>query len=450
VSDAAEAFEVRPARTSPLRAADFRRLLIGDSVARLGYQVAQFMLPLLAVTTLHASPFQVGLVSVSQAGPVIVLSLVAGLVADRVSARNLIMLCNLIRAAGIGLLGLLYGLDGLAFSPLLLTGAVIGSAAVFYDVGYQSTVPKVLEGDRLIRGNGYLQASFNATLTSGPALAGLLVEDAGVAGTLGVVGGLFVAALLAYRSLQAGAAVRGPQARPSLVRGLKFTWHCRPIRDLCVQSGLFNLFEQAFETAFLLYAVRTAGLSGGEIGLVVGAGGVGAVAGSLTIGHFSRRLHAGWSAITGQVSCGVILLAAALLAQPLKSQAGAVFAIAFCLNGAALSLYNVFVASIRQALSPREFMGAVTAAYRLVSFGPIPLGGLLGGVLVELVGAPYALTAVAGGLLLSSLHLLPSPVKQLRSVEDAGSVAGSIPPETVSDEEGATAAQGAGAARDRG
>lgn len=449
MSEAAEAFEVHPARTaSPLRATDFRRLLIGDSLARLGYQVAQFMLPLLAVTTLHASAFQVGLVSVSQAGPVIVLSLVAGLVADRMSARNLIVLCNLIRAAGIGLLGLLYGLDGLAFWPLLLTGAVIGSAAVFYDVGYQSTVPKVLEGDRLIRGNGYLQASFNATLTSGPALAGLLVEDAGVSGTLGVVGGLFVAAVLAYRSLQAGAAVRGAQARPSLARGLKFTWHCRPIRDLCVQSGLFNLFEQAFETAFLLYAVRTAGLSGGEIGLIVGAGGVGAVTGSLAIGHFAQRLHAGWSAITGQVACGAILLAAALLALPLKAQAGAVFAIAFCLNGAALSLYNVFVASIRQALSPREFMGAVTAAYRLVSFGPIPLGGLLGGTLVELIGAPYALTAVAGALLLSSLHLLPSPVKRLRTVEDAGSVAPSIPSETVSAEEGATAAQGA--ARDRG
>lgn len=421
MSRTAETLAAPPASASPLRATDFRRLLVGDTLARLGYQVAQFMLPLLAVTTLHASAFRVGLVSVSQTVPVIVLSLVAGLAADRVPARSLIMLCNLARAAGIGLLGLLYAVSGLAFWPLALTAAVIGSAAVFYDVGYQTTLPKVLEARRLARGNGILQASFNATLTTGPALAGLLVQDAGVSGTIIVVAGLFLAAVLAYRSLEAGAAATASDARAprSLARGLRFTWQCRPIRDLCIQSGLFNLYEQAFLTAFLLYAVRSAGLSGGAVGLVVGVGGLGAVAGALATGRLSRRLHAGWTVTVGLVASGAALLTAALLAAPLKAEAVFVFAAGFFVNGCAQAAYNVFVVSIRQALPPREFLGAVTAAYRLVSFGPVPLGALLGAVLVEWLGGAGALTAVAAALILSSLQLLPSPVKRLRSVEDA-------------------------------
>lgn len=426
VSRAAETIGAR-APSSPLRATDFRRLLVGDTLARLGYQVTQFMLPLVAATTLHAGGFRVGLVSVSQTVPVIGLSLAAGLVADRVSARVLVTHCNVARAAALGLLGLLYAVSAPSFWPLIVAAVLVGSATVFYDVGYQATVPKVLEAQRLTRGNGFLQASFNATLMTGPALAGLLIQAAGVSGTIALVTALFLAAVLSFRSLQAGAAVKGARAAVSLMDGLKYTWRCRPIRDLCVQSGLFNLHEQAFLTAFLLYGVGTAGLSGGTVGLVIGAGGLGAVAGSLATGHLSKRLHAGWTVTLGLIASGAALLCAALLAEPLKVDAAIVFAVGFFINGVAQAAYNVLVVSLRQALPPREFLGAVTAAYRLVSFGPIPLGALVGGVLVQVAGATNALPIIATSLIISSLHLLPSPVKRLRTVEDAESSAWSSP-----------------------
>ncbi|OKK04738.1 hypothetical protein AMK26_15660 [Streptomyces sp. CB03234] len=404
-----------------LRAAAFRRLWTGDLVARLGHQIAQFMLPLTALTALQAGASDVGLVSASQTVPVIALSLVAGVAADRVPTRTLVVACNALRATGFGLLGLVYALSGLELWLLIATAVLIGSATVFYDVGYQATVPRVLTVEQLAAGNGFLQAGVSATQMAGPALAGFLVQSAGLPTALAVTALLFVAAVVSFWTLDAqdrGRDLTKARALP-LAEGLKFSWRCRPIRDLCVQSGLFNLHEQAFLTVFLIYGVRSAGMSGGEVGLVIGAAAVGALTGALVTGHRSERLHAGRSVLVGLFAAALALLVPTLFAAQSRLVVVAVFLAGFFLNGFAQSLYNVFVVSLRQAIPPQEYLGAVTASYRLVSFGPMPLGALLGGALADLLGAGGALRVVALSMLVCSLFILPSPVKRFRTVRDA-------------------------------
>ncbi|MFE9632478.1 MFS transporter [Streptomyces sp. NPDC006463] len=406
---------------SLMRLGVFRRLWIGDAVSRLGYQVALFLFPLLAVVELHSSGAQAGLVSASQFVPVVVLSLVAGVFADRAPTRTLIVVCTVVRGAALALLGVGYALFGLNLWMLLAIAFVVGSATVFYDIGYQSAVPKLLKPAELAEGNGILQASTSATQMAGPALAGVFVQLAGLPFAVTVTCALFAGAGISFWSLRIAEDAVPPPSRPggrALLAGLKFTWTCRPIRDLCVQSGLFNLHEQAFLTAFMIYGVRQADLSTGAVGLIIGVASIGALAGSVGVGRLASRLHAGKTLTTGLLIASGSLLLGPLLSGLLPPVVA--YGLAFLSNGLALGAYNVYVMSLRQTIPPREFLGSVTASYRLVALGPNPLGALIGGALADALGAGDALLVIAVSLAVSSLPLLASPVKGVRRVEEAG------------------------------
>ncbi len=407
--------------TQPLLTRTFVGLWSGDAVSRLGYQTCEFLLPLLAVSVLRVGPVAVGAVLATQFLPVILLSLSAGSIASRYDGRAVLLACAVARGAAMGALGAAYGLSGLSYLGLLLAALVVGAATVVHDVAYQSAVPLVVPADRLVTGNGLLQAGNSVTQLAGPALAGFLVEATGAPTAVAVTAALFAGGAVAFLAVGRGVLrhVAGPQ-RPSARAGLRYTLSCRPLRDLCLQSGLFNLFEQAFLTAFLLYAVRTLGLSGGVVGLIVGVGSAGALVGSLVIGRLGR-LHPGAVVSLALAVAGAAYLVGLLLAGPLP--AAAVLAAAFFVNGVAVAGYNVLAISLRQTIPPEHLLAAATATYRLVSFGPIPLGALLGGVCAQLLGNRGAVLVLAAALGISATTLLVSPLRRVSSVAEAARLA---------------------------
>lgn len=408
--------------THPLRSRTFVGLWSGDAVSRLGYQTAEFLLPLLAVTSLRASPVAVGAVLAAQFVPVLLLSLSAGSIASRYDGRTVLLACSLARGAAMGVLGAAVGLSGLSYAGLLLAALVVGAATVVHDVAYQSAVPLVVPAGQLVAGNGILQASISVTQLAGPALAGFLVQASGVSGALAVTTALFAGGLVAFLFVGASRIRHDVGAdRPSARAGLRYTLACRPLRDLCVQSGLFNLVEQAFLTAFLVYAVRTLGLAGGVVGLIVGIGSAGALAGSLATGRLGPRLHSGTVVSLALAVAGAAYLVGLLLAGPLP--AAPVLAVAFLVNGAAVAAYNVLAVSLRQTIPPPHLLAAATATYRLVSFGPIPLGALLGGVCAQAFGARTAVLVLAAALGISATTLLLSPLRRVATVDDAARLA---------------------------
>ncbi len=402
-----------------LRLSAFRALWAGDALARVAYQVSLFILPLLAVTVLRVSAFQLGMISASQFVPVLVWSLVAGATAGRVTPRRLLVACNLIRGAAIAALS---GADVLAHidvALVILTAVAVGSATIFYDVGYQSTVPRVLGDGRLVSGNGLLQLSYSVALAAGPAIAGVLLQAAGALWATALIGAAFGAAASCYGFMWLE---DGPGASPylrhcSVADGLRFTWGCRPIRDLCVQSGLFNLHEQAFLTVFLLYAVRDIHVTAGRVGLIIGIGSLGAVAGSLATGKLSSRLHAGTTVTTALLVSAVALLTGRVVAGLALPEVA--FAVAFFCNGFAQSAYNIFAASLRQTMPSPKHLGSVTASYRLVAYGTIPLGAMTGGMLTSRFGPGLTLFIIAASMTISSTTLIASPLRRIQTVEQS-------------------------------
>jgi MFS family permease len=403
----------------------FRRLWAGDLLARLGYQVCEFGFPLMAVVVLHSSGFQAGLVTAAQFLPVVLVSLTAGVIADRADTRRLMLAASAARGAALAVLGLVYATLGLSIWVLAVASLLVGAATVFYDVGFQSTIPRLLRPAELARGNGLLQAGTSATQLAGPTLAGVLLQAAGLPLVVSVTTALFAGAVLAFWLLRtAGLDTRDEpgRVRHSMLTGLRFTWGCAPIRDLCVQSGLFNLHEQAFITAFLLFGVRVAHLSAGEVGALLGVASIGALAGSVVSGRLAGWLHAGATVTAGLLTASASFLAGPLLMLALPAvplAAALVFGAGFAVNGVAMGAYNVYVISLRQAIPPREFVGSATASYRMVCYGLIPVGALAGGTLADLMGPRDALLVVAASMTLVALTLLRSPVKRIRRVEEA-------------------------------
>lgn len=110
------------------------------------------------MVVLHSSGFQAGLVTAAQFLPVVLVSLTAGVIADRADTRRLMLAASAVRGAALALLGLVYATWGLSIWLLAVASLVVGAATVFYDVGFQSTIPRLLRPAELARGNGLLQA----------------------------------------------------------------------------------------------------------------------------------------------------------------------------------------------------------------------------------------------------------------------------------------------------
>lgn len=409
---------------SPLGGRTFWLMWTGESASRLGFQLSSFLLPLLAVTLLHASGTEVGAISAAQFLPVVGFALVAGALTSRLPLRWLLVVCSSVRAGVIGLLALAHTWSHLSLWHLVVAAAVIGTATVFYDVAFQAGVPLVVPAGSIARANGLMQATYSLTQLAGPALAGLTMEQLGASLALSVAVAAFAGAILSFLAIAPRVFDRRSTGEVTSVarsigRGLRFVWRCRPIRDLCLQAGLFNLFEQALLTAFMVYAVAGLDLSGATVGLVIGAGSIGALVGSLSAPHVPwARARVGWLVLGALPLAG---LAFVLLPLSLSLFGGAALplAAAFVLNGVALSFFNVFAVSLRQSIPPEQMLGPATASYRLVSFGTIPIGAVLGGLAIDVLGGQTALWAISITMVVLSLGFLGSPLRRLPSVDSA-------------------------------
>ena len=154
---------------------DFVKLWTGETISLIGTQITQFTLPLIAVLTLHASVFQVGLLNASRSAPVVAVILFAGVWVDRHRRRPILIGCALGCGVLIGLIPLASSMGvlsmGLMYGVCILTGVL----SVVSEVGVFSYVPSLVERRHLAATNSRLQTSLSLAMVAGPGLAGALV-----------------------------------------------------------------------------------------------------------------------------------------------------------------------------------------------------------------------------------------------------------------------------------
>lgn len=408
-------------RSNVLRQRDFLRFWIGKTVSQLGSQVTFLALPSVAILGLSASPFQVGVLQALQNLAFLFLAAVIGVWIDRVRRRRVLVLSDLGQAVVLGTIPLGAALHVLSLQWLYAAALLSGIFSVANNVTFDSYLPALVARSDLVEANSRIQTTSATTDVAGPPLAGLLIQVVGPAFAIVVdviSYAMSAAALLSIRTVEpirpqvAGA---HPNFFSQLIEGIRITLRNPILVSLAGCSMTANFAGAILMSVFLIYLYRDLALSPGVVGVILGVSGAGGVLGAFAAAGNLRRFGIGPALATLVVIEGFVIVA-----MPLARFGGAVIVIGLCqLIFAALEpTYAVAVGTIRQAVTPDHLRGRVTGTIRQVSFGVIPIGSLVGGILGTRLGiTPTILVAGAlwGG---SALWVFLSPVIRLRETPE--------------------------------
>jgi MFS family permease len=435
---------------------DFLKLWTGQTISELGSRITREGIPLTAVLVLHAGTVQMGFLSALGAAAVLAFGLVAGVWVDRLRRRPILVAADLGRSAVLASIPAAAMAGALGMGQLYAVAALAGVLTVFFDVAYESYLPALVAGDQVLEGNSKLAMSSSIAEIAGPGVTGALVQliTAPIAILFDAVSFLISAALLvairrrepppARQPLPGGVAAAGaPTAGPSseaagaagaasmpreplpaerhppggllaeALAGMRWIFADPVLRALGLRSATAFLCHGFFGTLYILYAIDVLHLRPATLGLVIALGGVGAMTGAVLAQPIARRFARG---ATFVVTSAVFGLTSLLI--PLAGVAPA-FAVAFLMaaqlvGDMALSIYSINEVSLRQTVAPARVLGRVNAGMHLLAEGMLPIGALIGGYLAAQIGVRATLATAAGGLLLSTLWLLGSPLRRLR------------------------------------
>ncbi|WP_219417239.1 MFS transporter [Pseudonocardia nigra] len=396
---------------------DFLLLWSGETVSHVGTMVGHLAVPLLAATVLGASPWEMGLLVAAERAGFLLVGLPVGALMDRVRRRPVMIAADVVRFGLFASVPVAWWFGVLTFEQLVAVVLLGGVATVFFDVGYQSVLPSVVGRAGLVEGNAKLESTRMAAEAAGPAMGGGLVQLLGAANTmlLDAVSYLVSAAFLTrMRSPETvPEPVPGQSVRADMAEGLRYVVGHRLLRPIVLCTGTANLFNGVLQAVAVLFLAGELGLTAGVVGLVLAAGTVGGVVGALTAGSWIGRFGQGRVLITALLVTGpvTLLLPLAGPGPGLVWFAAAYFAILY--GGV---VYNIAQVSFRQAICPDRLLGRMNASIRFLVWGTIPVGGLLGGALGELIGLRATLLVAAAGLAAAPVWLVTSPLRRMRDL----------------------------------
>jgi MFS family permease len=195
--------------------------------------------------------------------------------------------------------------------------------------------------------------------------------------------------------------------------GARFIARSALVRASLVAAATLNFFYLMFAALYLLYAVRVLHIRPGLVGVLIGAGAVGAVLGSLVTKRLAARIGTGWA-----YAAGCLLYTAPLVLWPLAHGAmplvlAMLFAAEF-VSGFGLMVLDITIGVIFAAIIPDTLRSRVTGAFQAVNYGTRPLGALLGGLLGTVAGLRPALWVATLGGVAGFALLLPTPLPRYR------------------------------------
>ncbi len=394
----------------------FNRLWFANMAAHGAEQLSLAALPLMAALALGATPQEMGALGAAQTLPYLLLSLLAGLWADRwprhwlmagaEAGRSLLLLSLPLLAFG-GWLGLL---------SLSLLGFLLAAASVVFNVAAQAYLPALVSREGLAAANAKLEFARAAAVFLGPGLAGLVASWTSPAVALAVSGfaSAWAAWLLRAPSMRRAIPPQPRQALgPALREGFVLVWQQPLLRAIAGCAMAWNFSWFLLMAVFVLFASQQLDLGPAGIGLALGVQGIGMLCASLALPLIDGRLPLGAMITLGPaLSTGAALLVG--LASVAAGEAAFVLlATGFFVFGFGPMLWTIGQTSLRQALVPARLIGRVGAIQQVATLGMRPLGALIGGWVGGAYGLDAAIWLAVAGFGVQLLVILLSPVPRL-------------------------------------
>jgi len=397
----------------------FNRVWAALTVSLIGSEITTLAISLIAATTLHASPFEAGLVAAASSLPMLLLSLPAGVAVDMLPRRGVMITTDIASAVIIGVLPLAWLFDFLSIEVLCLVAFGVGTCAVFFEIAHYAFVPSIVTGDRVVDANSRLQISYSASDFIGPGLAGAIIQVliAPIAVILDALSFLVSAMLLSRVEEKSARPMKDeqPTIRQALAGGLRFLVSEPTMRPIILLASGTMIFNSALAAVQVLYLVRELGFSALAIGALFTIASVGAIPGAALARWSGERFGVGVTIIGGWALSSLSGIAIPLVGGS-RVLAFITLGLTFATGAAAFTAANVQQWTLRQLLAPQSLGGRVTAGFRFAVQGMGVIGTAGGGYLAGVIGMQPALIIYAiGGALVPLLGFL-TPLRRVMTL----------------------------------
>ncbi len=406
------------------RQSDFVKLWAGQTVSVFGSMVTRIALPLTALLSLGAGPLQLGYLKAIEDGPMLVAGLLAGVWVDRTRRRHVMMAADVARAGLLASIPVAAATGRLTMAHLYGVAALAALCTTFFNAAYPAYLPTLVGRDQLVEGNSKLTGSAAVAEMGGFASAGVLVQVLGGPLAFLVDAWTFLVSALSLAWIRAPeprlhSHVRQRRAIGEAADGLRAVWRDRSVRALVACSTTMSLAGGAFGALYMLFAVRTLGLSPAAAGVIAGCGGGGSLVGALLAAPARRRFGPKATLIAGFGLGGACQLLVPL-AHGGPWAAGAYLVAAQVLGDGLMTVALVNDVSLRQALVDDAVLGRVSATANMLTVAAMPVGALAAGWIGQAASPRIALAAAALTFALAALWIVPAPLRSDASPEAGG------------------------------
>ncbi|WP_088279194.1 MFS transporter [Ideonella sp. A 288] len=396
----------------------FRGLAWANLAAQSAEQISLAAVPIVAVVALGAGPGDIGALATAQTLPFLLLSIPAGLLADRWSRRRLTIAAEALRALSLLALLMAATLGGLSIGLLAALGFIGAAGTVGFSVAAPAWVPALVPREALAAANGRLELARSVAFAAGPAAAGALVSWAGGPPAFVLATGLSTLAVALLLRLP-----EPPRALPTerhvlaeLRDGARLVWHHPLLRAIGLTSVAWNIAWFVLQAVYVPYAVRTLGMTADAVGVTLACYGGGMVAGALLAPRVIAALPYGRAVIVGPVFS---VLASAVMLATLAWPTAAMAALSFTLFGLGPIVWTITQTTLRQTVTPTAMLGRVSAIFLTVNMGARPVGAALGGAVGAGLGEGAALALSFACFAVQLAVIVFSPMRTLRVLPQA-------------------------------
>ncbi len=377
---------------------DFRVLWFGAFTSTIGtwmQKVAQNWLVL--TITGSSSAFFLGLDSFLGELPILLFTVIGGVVADRRDRRQLLLASQYVQMTAAFTLAALVYFDAIRIWHVLALSVMTGLAQAFGGPAYQSLLPSLVEKEHVPNAIAFNSIQFNLARVIGPLLAGGALAAFGMVACFGLNGLSFFAVIAAILALHVRHIPPSSTSRmhQELKGGFAF---------VRANPGLIGLCILGFSTTFLgnplltFLPVFTKDVFGGDVNeytYLMAAAGAGAVTGALVVAWLGRFRHMGRTLLIVQFAFGLLIVTFALL------RAFWINAVVLFAAGACMVMVFATLSSLVQLNAPNEMRGRVMSIYMVAFRGGMPVGSLVAGWTATLSNAPAVL--ILNGVILAAV-----------------------------------------------
>ncbi len=354
------------------------------------------------VLQLTGSPFLLGLISTLQSGPILLLSVFAGVLADRLTKRNILILTQAVQSALALILGLLVFTGHVRYSTVAVMAVMWGVMNALDQPTRQSFIMELVDRKHVTSAVGMNSASFNSARIVGPAVAGVLIARVGLFLGFLINAAAFLVSIAALTRVPARPPV--PRASPmpvmeEIAEGVAYAARTPAVRFILGIQIIVSFCVFNFSVYVPLLAGKVLGLGSEGFGFLMASLGVGAVAAGLSVGAIGSR-----EPPPGLIAAAVGLACAGLLGLSVTRHFWPA-AVLLALIGFTGTIGMAGCNTSLQLAAPDALRGRIMSLYTLLSGGVFPIGAFFVGAVSEAAGVSRAF-AVNGALGLVALALL--------------------------------------------